>query len=499
MLKKREAGLLLHISSLPNKYGVGTFGEEAYQFIDFLEASNFKVWQVLPLVPTSYGDSPYQSVSSQAINYYFIDLDILRKQKLLKLEEYKDIKFSYDDLHVDYELLFNNKIKVLRLAFSRFNTKDTDFIKFLKANEYNDFSLFMTIKSLFNFSSWQDWDIEYKSYSKELEDKVVKENKHEYLFWQWTQFEVKREWDNLHKYAKSKNIKIMGDMPLYVAYDSVDVWKYNKLYLLDEDNKPKLVAGCPPDYFSETGQLWGNPIYDWEYLKETNYSWWNNRIKQAFKLYDILRIDHFRGFDRYYGIPYGEKTAINGKWYDGPKFDFFKDKLNLNIVAEDLGMIDEGVRLLLEQTNYPGMKVLEFGLSGDETNEHNPSNYKTSNMLVYTGTHDNNPIYQHLLDLDETYLNYYKEDLRKECKKLNISYNVKSIKGLVKKTVELALASKANLAIIPMQDLLIQDGNSRMNYPSSVSKNNWSYRILKKDLSNNLKTEIASLIKNYKR
>lgn len=498
VLTKRQAGILLHISSLPGKYGCGTFGAEAYHFVDFLASANLKIWQVLPLVPTNYGDSPYQSFSSNAINYYFIDLDILRQKGLLKLSDYKDVKLGYDELKVDYSLLFNNKISILRQAFKKFKTNDPDFIKFVRKGAYKDFALFMTLKVMHNFLAWDTWEEKYQNYSKDLEKEVIHNHKDEYLFWQWTQFEALDEWNKLHTYANSKDIKIMGDMPLYVAYDSVEVWKYKEMFLLDENKRPTLVAGCPPDCFTEGGQLWGNPIYNWDYLRQTGYKWWNERIKNAFKLYDILRIDHFRGFDKYYAIPYGDKNAKGGHWQDGPKFDFFKDKLKLNIVAEDLGFIDEGVRNLMAKTKYPGMKVLEFAFDGNKDNEHKPSNY-TDNFICYTGTHDNMPLYQYIVDLDEEGFNTFFKELKEECKLLNIKVTSKDPKYLCHKTVELAFASKANTCIIPMQDLLVQDGSTRMNFPSSVSTNNWSYRITKKMLSKGLANKIRELTLKYKR
>lgn len=497
MNNKRKAGMLMHITSLPNKYGIGTLGKECFDFVDFLSEAKLKIWQVLPLVPTNYGDSPYQSVCSTALNYYLIDLETLRNKKLLKLEEYDDITYG-DESHVYFNDVFSRKIPLLKLAFSRFNKKDEQFTKFVSEGEYSDFALFMTIKSLNNFVSWTEWEEKYQTYSDALKNEIICNYHDEYLFWCWTQFEIIDEWQKVHDYAKNKGIEIMGDMPLYVAYDSVEVWKNPELFLLTEDKKLKLVAGCPPDAFTDDGQLWGNPIYDWDYMKKTNYEWWTHRLNSAFKLYDILRIDHFRGFDSFYAIPADHVNAREGEWLDGPKFDLFKDKLDMNIVAEDLGLIDDGVRKLMKETNYPGMKILEFAFDGTPDNEHKPSNYK-DNFLVYTGTHDNMPLYQYILDLDEEEYSTFVTDLVYECDKLDVEYNLDSKKEVCETVCELCFASIANLAIVPIQDLLCLGEESRMNLPATVSTNNWSYRTRKEDLNEKLINRIKTYVEKYNR
>ncbi len=498
MLFDRQAGVLLHITSLPSKYGIGTLGDSAYEFIDWLEKAGLHIWQVLPLVPTNYGDSPYQSVSSTALNYYLIDFEILRQKGLLQKKDYEGIRFNYEVDRVDYSLLFKEKVSVLKIAFSYFDKNNKQFKAFVKTGNYKDFAVFMTIKAMHDYHSWDLWNDGYRKYSSKLEEDVIANYENDYLFWVWTQYEFLEEWNKLHQYASSKKIEIMGDMPLYVAYDSVEVWKNPELFVLTEDNKLKLVAGCPPDAFTDDGQLWGNPVYNWDYMKETHYEWWNQRIKKAFELYDILRIDHFRGFDRFYAIPASHTNAREGEWLDGPKFDLFKDKLNLKIVAEDLGIIDDGVRTLMKQTNYPGMKVLEFAFDGYKGNEHKPSNY-SENCIVYTGTHDNMPIYQYILDLNTNALETYLTDLREECKALGVRVSDKTYEGITKTVVELAFASKANTCIIPIQDLLCQDGKTRMNLPSTVSTDNWSYRVLKRQLSDKLALRIRGYVEKYNR
>ncbi len=500
MANDRKAGVLLHVTSLPSKYGVGTLGSEAYKFVDWLKKAKMKIWQVLPLTPTNYGDSPYQSVSSTALNYYLIDFDVLREKGLLKESDYKNIKFYWDEKRVDYSLLFNNKVKVLEKAFQNFKAQNKNYEEILKNEANKDFSVFMTIKALNNYKAWSEWPLEYKKYNPCLEDNIIKKYKDAYYFWQWTQYEFLEEWNKLHTYAKDNGIEIMGDMPLYVAYDSVEVWKYPELFILGRDNEPKEVAGCPPDCFTEDGQLWGNPVYDWDYHRATGYKWWDERIKACFNLYDYLRIDHFRGFADYYSIPYGEKTARNGRWIEGPRFDFFKDKLDLNIVAEDLGFIDEPVRELMKQTKYPGMKILEFAFDGHEDNEHKPSNY-TENYLVYTGTHDNMPLNQYIKDLTDEELETYDKDLASEAIELCVEFdsNVSGSEYRCEKVCELAFASVAKLCIIPMQDLLNLGKEARMNLPATVSTDNWSYRINKSDLSKELQERLAMYVDKYNR
>ena len=495
---QRKAGILLHITSLPSKYGVGTLGKEAFHFIDWLKEAGIKIWQVLPLVPTNYGDSPYQSVCSLALNYYMLDFDVLNAKGLLQKKEYEHVFFSYTPRKVEFSILFNEKVKILKLAFDRFSKTNSDFLEFVKQGQYRDFSVFMTIKSLHNYQAWPNWEKRYQSYSDELADWVIKSYEEDYLFWQWTQYEFLLEWEALHAYAKKNEIKIMGDMPLYVAYDSVEVWKHPELFILTEDKKIKLVAGCPPDAFTADGQLWGNPVYDWNYLKSTNYAWWNERINRAFELYDILRIDHFRGFDRFYAIPADHKNARNGTWLDGPKSDLFKDKRDYQIVAEDLGVIDDGVRTLMKETGYPGMKIVEFAFDGNPDNEHKPSNC-TENYVIYTGTHDNMPLYQYVKDLDEKKLEIYKLDLLKEGNLLDVPIKMTTIREVVDSVVELSFASIARICIIPMQDLLGQDGSSRMNLPSTVSTDNWSYRITNDDLSESLKFRLKKYLRRYRR
>ena len=498
MAKGRNFGILLPVSSLPSGEGIGTLGTEAYNFIDFLSESGGKIWQVLPLNPTNYGDSPYQSCSSDALNYYFIDLQQLVCDGLLKKGEIVLEELSDSPLKVNYGKQFTQKIALLKKAFSRFDG-GSEFEDFVNRGEYSDFAVFMAIKQKFNHVAWTEWEQPFGVYDEDTVAKYVEENKTEYLFWQFTQFIFLKQWNALKSYANSKGVSIMGDIPLYVAYDSVEVWKYGeKLFKVNANRKLKCVAGCPPDGFTDDGQLWGNPVYNWEEMRNDGYAWWKARIEKCFKLFDVLRIDHFRGFDRYWEVPAGDSTARYGHWEDGPKEELFKDILGYKIVAEDLGVIDDGVRRLMKNVGYPGMKVLEFAFDGKADNEHKPSNH-TENFVCYTGTHDNMPLKQYIDDLSEEQRAVFAEDVVKESGILNITAKTATSKELCRSVVELAFASKSDTAIVPVWDLLALGGEARINEPSTVSDKNWSRRFLKEDFSKELSDYLKKVSKRSKR
>lgn len=483
---------------MPSGEGIGTLGTEAYNFVDFLSESGGKIWQVLPLNPTNYGDSPYQSCSSDALNYYFIDLQQLVCDGLLKKGEIVLEELSDSPLKVNYGKQFTQKIALLKKAFSRFDG-GSEFEDFVNRGEYSDFAVFMAIKQKFNHVAWTEWEQPFGVYDEDTVAKFVKENKTEYLFWQFTQFIFLKQWNALKSYANSKGVSIMGDIPLYVAYDSVEVWKYGeKLFKVNANRKLKCVAGCPPDGFTEDGQLWGNPVYNWEEMRNDGYAWWKARIEKCFKLFDVLRIDHFRGFDRYWEVPAGDSTARYGHWEDGPKEELFKDILGYKIVAEDLGVIDDGVRRLMKNVGYPGMKVLEFAFDGKADNEHKPSNH-TENFVCYTGTHDNMPLKQYIDDLSEEQRAVFAEDVVKESGILNITAKTATSKELCRSVVELAFASKSDTAIVPVWDLLALGGEARINEPSTVSDKNWSRRFLKEDFSKELSGYLKKVSKRSKR
>ena len=485
------------IASLPNDYGIGTIGKTAYDFIDFLHKSGIKIWQILPLLPTGYGNSPYQACDANALNHNYIDFDMLYNDGLLKKSDYQNITWYKNEREVDYGILFENKLPVLKKAFLNFDKTNKKWLEFLKNGEYFDYAVFMSLKEDNYYKSHKEWQ-EYSTYDKKLINAYFKNNKEKVEFWQFTQFVFLEQWQKLKSYANSKGIEIMGDMPIYVSEDSVEKWKNGKeLFLLNQKQECSIVAGVPPDAFSSDGQLWGNPIYDWIKMKENGYTWWNNRIKKAFELCDIVRIDHFRGFDRFFAIPNG-CGAKSGYWIDGPKFDFFKDKTHLKIVAEDLGVIDDGVKKLLSQTGYPGMRVIMFAFNDDKDNPHKPSNY-SENTVAYTGTHDNQTFIGYLESVTEEEKLEFLKELKKECKLLNVGINFKSNQNILRTALRLLFKCKAQRVIVPYQDILGLGDEARINAPSSLSDNNWSFRFTKSDFTTKTSNYVKSFVKKYNR
>ncbi|MDE5721276.1 MAG: 4-alpha-glucanotransferase [Clostridia bacterium] len=480
-MSNRKYGILAPISSLPSEEGIGTLGEEAYRFIDFLSLSGASVWQVLPLNPTNFGDSPYQSCSSDALNYYFIDLALLKKDGLLKEEEISSTPLWDDVRRVNYGKLFINKLALLRKAFSRFDGGE-EFKAFKREGSFNDFAVFMALKSAHGHRAWTEWGV-YRNFNAGKVAAFAAANAEEISFWLFTQYIFLKQWNALKRYANAHGVSIMGDIPLYVAYDSVEVWKYgSRLFKTDKNRNLTALAGCPPDAFTEDGQLWGNPVYDWKKMRKQGYKWWRKRIESSFGLFDILRIDHFRGFDRYWEVPAGHNTARYGSWQDGPKEELFKGFESYKIVAEDLGVIDGGVKRLMKNVGYPGMKVLIFAFDGNPENEHKPSNY-TENFVCYTGTHDNMPLRQHIEDLSESARDVYYRDIISECALADAEADVSSPESATRSVIRLAFASKAETVIIPMNDILALGGESRINLPSTVSEENWSWRFKKEDFN----------------
>ena len=488
------------VSSLPSSQGIGTLGKGAYAFIDWLESAGMQVWQVLPLVPTGYGDSPYQSCASDALNHYFIDFELLNEDGLLEENEYAEIEWSEDERRVDYGKQFACKIHVLKQAFARFDRQDKAWRDFLKDGKYADYALFMTLKTQFSYAPWTDWAEPYKSCEGKGLEGYIAEHKEDIEFWQFTQYIFLKQWNALRDYAHKKGISIMGDMPIYVASDSVETWKYRRnLFLLDGEGNLALKAGVPPDAFSEDGQLWGNPIYDWEKMKEDGYAWWKARIDYNFKLYDIVRIDHFRAFDRYFAIPADAETAKEGEWVDGPKSDLFKDWGNLEIVAEDLGIIDDGVRKLLKDTGYPGMKVFVFAFDGNPDNDYLPSNITDGNCVAYTGTHDNDTLRSFIEGMDETERKAFEAELEKQCLQADVPYITETIEDECKTVVALLMSTKANTVLIPMHDVLCFGEEARLNAPSTVSGQNWTFRFLEKDFGRRKAAWLKALTEEYNR
>ncbi len=497
--QKRKTGILLPVSSLPSNVGIGTLGENAYRFVDWLQSAGMTIWQVLPLLPTGYGDSPYQSCASDALNFYFIDFELLEKQGLLARHEYEDILWSEDERRVDYGRQFIHKAEVLKKAFSRFDKKDKEWLLFLQEGKYRDFAIFMSLKRKFSYASWDTWPEPYRSCEGEISNGYMEINKEEIEFWEFTQYIFLQQWNAVRSYANERGIVIMGDMPIYVAYDSVETWKYRReLFMLDEEGNVSLRAGVPPDAFSEDGQFWGNPVYNWKKMKEDGYTWWKKRMEYVFSLFDIVRIDHFRAFDRFYAIPENAETAREGEWLNGPKSEFFADMKGYTIVAEDLGIIDEGVRTLLKETGYPGMKIFEFAFDGNPDNEYLPSKYDT-NCVAYTGTHDNDTLRSFIESMDAKERKDFETVLEEECLSADVPYVVETIEDECKTIIELLMSSKADTVIIPMHDVLCFGGEARLNAPSTVSGLNWTFRYTQNDFGKRKAAWLKSLTETYKR
>ena len=465
----RKSGILMPIFSLPSPYGIGTFGQSASQFIDFLHKGGQSLWQILPLNPTNYGDSPYQSFSSFAGNPYFIDLDLLVRDGLLTAAEIKSYDFGDNPEKVDYEKMYNFRYPLLKKAFSRFKADD-EYCDFEKQNAHwlDSYVLFMAIKSANEGAAWYEWPESLKKREPDALLQAQTELAVDIAFHKFLQFIFNKQWLSLKKYANQNGIEIIGDIPIYVALDSADVWANPKQFLLDDDYAPKAVAGVPPDIFSEDGQLWGNPLYDWQYMKQTDYAWWKQYLGHALGRYDIVRIDHFRGFESFFAIPYGDTTAKGGKWVKGPDIDLFnafKTEFgeNLPIIAEDLGVITPAVRKMLSHTGFPGMKVLQFAFDGDNSNAFLPHNIDR-NCVIYTGTHDNDTIMGWL----ET-----EKDAAKQAKAY---FNHPSDDGFNWAMMKAAQSSVADTCILMMQDLLALGSEARINTPSTLG-NNWQWRI----------------------
>ena len=494
---ERSSGILFHPTSLPGKYGIGTLGKEAYAFIDFLKKSRQKLWQIFPLGPTGYGDSPYQSFSSFAGNPYLIDFDLLIEAHLLSEEDLRDVFFGDNEEYIDYGAIYNQKYPLLRKAYENFKSSDNhemrenlEHFKRENASWLNDYSLYISLKNHFNGLPWNEWAHDIKNrehgamehYKNELADDIEYHNFIQFLFF--------KQWGDVKRYANENGIKIIGDIPIFVAADSSDAWANPEIFLFDEERKPVKVAGVPPDYFSATGQLWGNPLYNWQKLKETNYSWWVERVRANLSTCDIIRIDHFRGFEAYWAVPYGDDTAINGQWEPGPGIDLFnaiKSQLGeLPIIAEDLGLMTQGVIDLREATGFPGMKILGFAFDSGEENDYLPHTY-TRNCVVYTGTHDNDTLvgwFQKAKEEDREFARNYLNSRADE----EIHWD--AIRG--------AWSSVACMAISPVQDFLGLGSEARINTPG-VASGNWQWRLKQGVLTNELAERIAKLTKIYSR
>lgn len=485
----RASGILMHISSLPSEYGIGTMGKEARRFVDFLVKAGQTYWQILPICPTSYGDSPYQSFSSFAGNPYFIDLEILCKEQLLTQQECKSYSWGRKRTEVDFGILYKNRYRLLKQAYVRFaKRKRKAFEEFCeKEREWlEDYAVFMALKDANGGAAWSEWKPELRFRREDALREARKEYAEEIRFYKMLQYLFFKQWRSLKEYANHKGIRIIGDVPIYVAGDSADVWANPKQFYLDESLHPIEVAGCPPDAFSEDGQLWGNPLFRWDVMKKDGYTWWTKRIRAMSELYDVVRIDHFRGFDSYYAIPAKDKTARNGRWCEGPGLELFtvmEQKLGkLNIIVEDLGFLTPSVLKMVKDSGFPGMKLMQFAFDTREESEYLPHNYQ-SHSVVYTGTHDNDTVLGWMktapkdsVKFAKKYLNLTKEE----------GYHWGMMRG--------AWASVSELAIVPMQDILGLGSKARMNTPSTLGCN-WKWRMKPDQIT----PELAGKLKSYMR
>ena len=489
---RRGAGILLPVSSLPSPYGIGTFGREAYEFVDFLKAAGQKYWQVLPLGPTSYGDSPYQSFSAFAGNPYYIDLDRLIEKGLLTRRQVGSV--DWGNAHeVDYGVLYQARFKLFRKAFQKSaHQEKAAYLQFCIEHEYwlNDYSTYMAVKSCFGGEEWIRWPENIRFRDPAAIEKITGRLQAEIEFWKFCQYEFFTQWLELKAYANKNGIEIIGDIPIYVALDSADVWVYHRLFDLDENRRPNHVAGVPPDLFSSTGQLWGNPLYNWEQMEKENYSWWKNRIKVSAILYDVIRIDHFIGVAHYYSIPAHKDNAKEGVWLEGPG-----EKLicaissaigNKRIIAENLGIVTPKVKQLLKKSGYPGMKLFEMAFDSGSSNENLPIHYG-KNCVVYGGTHDN-----------ETLAGFFAHQKRAVLKFARDYLHVRTNKQIPQGIIYAAYQSTANTVIFLAQDLLGLDNRARINTPSTLG-GNWRWRLEKGQLTGRLAKKLKQLTTIYGR
>lgn len=463
----------MHISSLSGDYGIGTFGSAAYEFVDFLQKSGQTLWQLLPLCPTAFGDSPYQSFSSFAGNPYFIDFELLRKDNLLKKSDYESINWGFNAEKVDYEKVYKGRGIVFETLYKNFlKNIPTEFYEFCEKQDFwlADYSLFMAEKNAHGGLPWQKWNDDIKKRKPRTIEAEKEKFKTEIQFHKMLQYLFYKQWNELKAYANEKGIQIIGDIPIYVAADSADLWASPQNFLLDENFNTTEVAGCPPDKFSPSGQLWGNPLFDWEYMKKDNYSWWIRRFAHNMNLYDVIRIDHFRGFDAYYAVLSGAKTAENGVWKTGPKMEFFNSVYEqlgrMNVIAEDLGFLTPSVKELLKNTGFAGMKVLQFAFDSREKGDYLPHNY-SRNSVVYTGTHDN-----------DTVLGWLKNAPQEDTERAKKYFALTRTEGFSRGMIRGAMASISDIAVIAAQDVLALDSRARMNTPSTIG-GNWQWRAKK--------------------
>ena len=495
---ERTAGILMPISSLPGKYGIGCFNLKAYEFVDFLRDAGQTCWQILPIHPTSYGDSPYQSFSTFAGNPYFIDLEALIAEGVLSNDECDSVCFGDEEDDIDYAALYDGRKILLTMAYERSRiSENPEYQKFIADNGWwlDDYALFMALKDFFNGQCWYEWPEDIRLRYDYALDYYRRELYFDIEYQKYLQFKFFQQYSWLKNYANSQGVKIIGDIPIYVAMDSADTWANPRLFQLDDRNMPTAVAGCPPDGFSATGQLWGNPLYRWDYHRETGFDWWLTRLWYVYQLYDVTRIDHFRGFDEYYSIPYGHKTAEFGHWEKGPGIELFRRAEEVlgwhEVIAEDLGFVTDSVRQLVRDSGFPGMKVLQFAFDSRDTGsarDYLPHNY-TENAVVYTGTHDNDTTigwFEAISDDDWNLARDYLCDFYTPDEEMDRPF------------VALAMQSIARMCIIPMQDYLGLGTEARMNTPSTIGCN-WRWRMTEDQFTEDLCRDILAQTRRYGR
>ncbi len=489
----RTGGILMHITSLPSPYGIGTMGKEAYEFVDFLEAAGQSFWQILPLGQTGFGDSPYQCCSTFAGNPYLIDLDTLKREGYLTKKEITSVDWGTKEDKIDFGGLYEKRYPVLRKAFKRFSRhipEDYDAFCWSQGQWLEDYALFMAIKTENDGASWDRWERSLRLREPEAIEKAKKRLGTEMFFWKMLQYFFFKQWRALKAYANGKGIRIIGDLPIYVARDSADTWANPELFDLDEEGIPTEVAGCPPDAFTAKGQLWGNPLFRWRRMREDGYSWWINRVRRTQEFFDVIRIDHFRGFDAYYCVPYGHEDAVHGYWRKGPGLELFRTLRNalgdVDIIAEDLGFLTPSVRKMLRESGYPGMRVLQFAFGGDPCSEYLPQNY-VRNCIAYTGTHDNHTI-----------KGWVKTLTPEEQERAAAYIRLNRKEGWCWSMMRAIWSSVADTAIVTMQDLLELPGDARMNEPSTLGKN-WMWRAKPGYLTKELAEKLHQTMEMYRR
>ena len=491
---ERGAGILLAISSLPSKYGIGTMGTEAYNFVDTLVDLRQKYWQVLPIGPSGFGDSPYQAFSAFAGNPYLIDLESLVRDKLLSLDEINAYDWGSEESEVDYALLFKSRFEVLYKAFSCFDQSSQEYVSFVKENEYwlSDYSLFMALKNCFDNNEWQSWDDDIRDHEPGSVSRYKEDLKDNIAFFNFIQYEFFLQWDKLKKYANDRGVKIIGEIPLYVSPDSADVWAHRDLFKINEDGFFDEVAGCPPDAYSKGGQKWGNPLYDWDEMAKDNYLWWYRRVLMNVRLYDVIRINHFVGIVKIYAVPETSQDGTVGKWYKGPGkalTDVIETAAkDTPVICEDFGtVVIPQVRKLMNKLGWPGMKVLLFAFNEDPSNPYLPHNFEDNNCVVYGTTHDSDTLVGHFKNIDDYKLAFLYEYL-----------GVKKKEDIPNAFIRLAYSSIADVVILQMQDILMLGNEARMNHPSTIGTN-WRWRLYHDAISEERRSFIRTLAGIYRR